>query len=84
MVSPLTKSNVMHSESHISQIKFDRDYITSSEVMQKLGLSRAALFYARRAGRLPDAIVVNSGQLIIWEREKIKPYIDNMLSRKAA
>lgn len=39
-------------------------------------MSRTALLYARQRGWLPNAIVVNDGQLYVWERETLKPYID--------
>lgn len=65
----------MLSESHMPQIQFDKKYITASEIMQRLQLSRAALFYARQAGRLPGAIVVNKGQIFIWDREQVEPIL---------
>jgi len=44
--------------------------------MQEVGVSRTGLLYARKQGLLPNAIVVNDGQLYIWERGPLQPYID--------
>ena len=58
-----------------AQERFNDTYITSTEIMRDLKISRASLLNARRNGRLPDAIVVNDGQLYMWEREKIEGYL---------
>ena len=47
--------------------------------MEELGVSRTALLHARARGLLPNAIVVNDGQLLVWEREPLKPYVDAWL-----
>ena len=62
--------------SNPAQEKFDSTYITSSALMQEMGVSRTGLLYARRRGLLPGAIVVNDGQLFLWEREPLQKYID--------
>ena len=54
-----------------AQSEFDRTYITASEVMQKINISRAGLLFARRSGRVPQPIVVNGGRLLIWLREEM-------------
>ena len=59
-----------------AQQRFNAAYITTTEVQRKLGVSRAAVLYARRRGILPEPIVVNDGQLTIWEREALQPYYD--------
>lgn len=59
-----------------AQARFDAMYITSTALMQEVGVSRTAMLYARQRGWLPDAIVVNDGQLYIWERVPLQPYID--------
>lgn len=54
------------------QQKFNKDYITASEIMEQLGISRAALLYARVRGRITEPqIVVNHGRLLIWERKDV-------------
>lgn len=61
---------------HPAQARFDAMYITSTALMQEVGVSRTAMLYARQRGWLPGAIVVNDGQLYLWEREAIKPYLE--------
>lgn len=73
MTSNSTDSTVLVTEN--AQQRFDRTYITGAEIMQELNLSRSALLYARNTGKLPDAIELNHGNLYIWERETIQPYL---------
>lgn len=61
------------------QITFDQQYISSTEIMNKLSVTRTAMSYARKRGLLPGAIVVNDGRLFLWEREKIEPNIEAWL-----
>lgn len=58
-----------------TQLQFDRRYITTGEIMRKLGISRSSVHMARVAGRLPDAVDVQ-GHTFIWERAAITPYLD--------
>lgn len=57
-----------------AQEEFDRLYITSSEIMRRLRVTRAAIIHARRKGDLPDAIRVEVN-LTIWKRADIEPYV---------
>lgn len=57
------------------QQRFDRTYITATQIMKDLGISRPALLHARRTGKLPGAIEVNDGRLFIWEKESLQPYL---------
>jgi hypothetical protein len=70
------------------QIEFDEEYITSSEIMKTLNISRAGFLYGRRVGKLPDAIVVNDGRLFIWKRQEVSALLatwkEAISSRKAA
>lgn len=59
-----------------AQKRFDRTYISSTELQKILAVSRATILYARRRGDLPDPIVVNDGLINMWERDAIQPYID--------
>jgi hypothetical protein len=58
-----------------AQTRFDRVYVTSAQIMKELGISRPALSYARKTGKLPGGISLNDGQLFIWERSVIDPYL---------
>ncbi len=59
-----------------AQDTFDRTYITSTEIISRLGITRNGIAHARRRGMLPDPIVVNDGQLYLWERDAVRPYLD--------
>lgn len=71
-----------------TQADFDRQYITSSEIMKMLGISRAGFLYGRRSGKLPEPIMVNEGRLMVWERdavqEKLATWKKAIDDRKAA
>lgn len=54
------------------QEEFERTYITSSEIMERLEISRTTLLYARRRNILPEPITVNNGQILLWKRSDIK------------
>ncbi len=59
-----------------AQEQFDEEYITSSEIYKRLGVTRPALHFRRRSGQLPGAIHVFGQQLIIWRRREIQPHLD--------
>jgi hypothetical protein len=59
-----------------AQNEFDKKYVTSSEICSTLQICRTTLLQARRAGRLPDAVVVGDGQICLWEREVVTPYLN--------
>ena len=59
----------------IAQDKFDKAYITSTEIAQRLGVTRPAIHFRRKAGLLPGSICVSNNQLMIWERDSIEPHI---------
>lgn len=59
-----------------AQQEFDSAYITSSEICRELGITRATIVQGRDRGLLPDPVVVNDGQLVIWKRDAVRPYLD--------
>ena len=59
-----------------AQEEFDATYITSSEICRELEITRATIVQGRDRGLLPDGISVNGGQLLIWKREPLRPYLD--------
>ena len=63
-----------HSE-YIAQQDFDEAYITSSEIADRLSVTRPAIHFRRKAGLLPCAITVPGNTLTIWERESIEPHL---------
>lgn len=60
----------------IVQEQFDKSYISAAEIMKTMGVSRGALLYARRTGRLPNEISINQGQIFIWVRSEVTPYLE--------
>lgn len=59
-----------------AQDRFDTLYITSSEIARELGIARTTLMQARKRGLLPDPIIVNDGQVYLYERAKVRQNID--------
>lgn len=64
-----------------AQERFDRAYVTCRDLQRELGVSRAAILYARQRGDIPPPIVINGGQFTIWERDTIKPFADTWLAK---
>lgn len=58
-----------------AQGRFNRTYITSTEISKRMRVSAATVINARRRGTLPDPIVVNCTQIYLWERTEIEPYL---------
>jgi len=65
----------MTSNANDAQHEFNERYITSSEIMEKLDVTRTTILSARRTGKLPDPIDIQ-GKIFIWERDKVTPYLD--------
>ena len=65
----------METSQFLAQDRFSRTYITSSEIVRRLGVTRPALHFRKKAGKLPNAITVEGGQLSLWEREQIEPHL---------
>lgn len=70
----MTHSVIAHTNA--AQVEFDQKYITASEIMRDLRISRPTLRYARETNKLPSPIVLNEGTLFVWERDIIKPYLE--------
>lgn len=58
-----------------AQERFDRLYITSTEISKRLNINRTSILHARKNGKLPAEISVNGDQLYLWERETAEPYL---------
>lgn len=67
--------NNMTAENSVAQRAFDEWFISSSEIMKTLNVSRTTILSARRTGKLPGAIDIQ-GKIFIWDRDRIKPYLD--------
>ncbi|HWV46981.1 MAG TPA: hypothetical protein VN039_13330 [Nitrospira sp.] len=57
------------------QKRFDTQYITSSQIRERVQVSRVTLHQRRSSGKLPGAIELGDRQTFIWERESIEPHI---------
>lgn len=62
------------SATNTAQLQFDERYITSTEIMEHMGVTRTAVHMARVTGKLPAPIDVK-GKLFIWERATVMPYL---------
>lgn len=54
-----------------TQKNFDEEYISSTEVCQKLGISRSALVAGRRRGMLPEPVTIDGANIFIWKRQEV-------------
>jgi hypothetical protein len=59
-----------------AQQRFDRVYITSAEICQEVGVNRTTVLSAKKSGLLPDPVLVNDKLVCLWERERVRPFID--------
>lgn len=57
-----------------AQEEFDKKYITTTGIIAYLGVCRTTVHMARCGGKLPDPVDVQ-GQIYIWERDTIMPYL---------
>ncbi len=63
-----------------AQQEFDETYISSTEICQELGISRATVAMGRRRGILPDAVEVlrpdGAAHVTLWKRAVVRPHLD--------
>ncbi|MDH5573327.1 MAG: hypothetical protein OEY89_16310 [Gammaproteobacteria bacterium] len=55
---------------------FDRDYITSSEICETMGVARSSIVYARRVKILPEPIKVKGTRAFLWHRKTTELYLN--------
>lgn len=58
-----------------AQARFDKMYISNTEIMRRLNITRTQLLYARRTNKLPEQINVTD-TVMLWEREKVEPILE--------
>ena len=73
---PLAQLEHLACTAQQAQELFDKTYITASEMMRYLNISRAGFLYGRRAGKVPEPICLNDGRLFVWERAKVKDQLE--------
>jgi hypothetical protein len=61
------------SQATLNQALFDRMYITSLEIQQRLKVNRCSVTFAHQRGSLPQPILVGSTH--IWLRVEAEPYL---------
>lgn len=62
--------------SNSSQKQFDLLYVTSPELAKELKVSRAAMCQAVARGLLPNPIRINDGQITLFLRSEVAPFVD--------
>lgn len=70
---PLGDPKLSHASA--AQRRFDERYISSMEIADRLSVSRPAVLHARTTGKLPEPICVNGGQIYVWERSEVEPFL---------
>lgn len=66
------------------QKHFDQKYITATEIAAVCDVSRVTVHNARQRGILPNPILVGPNMIFIWEREPLRPFIDQWRAQLAA
>lgn len=63
-----------------AQAEFDQKYVSSTELCQQLGVTRATLVNGRRRGALPEPVRINrpngDAHVMLWLREEVAPYVE--------
>lgn len=72
----LINAVVVPREQLTAQQRFDTLYISSIAIAERMGVSRPAVLHARARGLLPDPVCVNGGQIYVWERDAVEPYLN--------
>jgi predicted DNA-binding transcriptional regulator AlpA len=54
---------------------FDKVYISSKEMCDRLNVARSSLMHAYRRGTIPYPIQVNEGLVMLWVRETVEPFL---------
>ena len=63
------------------QEHFDKTYISSSEVCERLGVVRSTLFNGAKPGKLPEPIIIRraggeGAHIILWLRADAEPMME--------
>ena len=68
--------------SNLKQKEFDDKYVTGTEIAKSLGISRAAMCQAVSRGVLPNQILINNGQISLFDRTDVAPYIETWKAKR--
>lgn len=58
------------------QEQFDREFITATEIVERLGISRSTLTRAIARKFVPAPIRTSDGQTTIWKRKDLEPILE--------
>lgn len=62
------------------QEHFDRTFISSTEICQRLGVARSTVFNGTKAGKLPEAIIIRradgGAHIMLWQRADAEPMME--------
>ncbi len=74
----LIRWTVTITDTKTAQERFDKTYISASDICNRLKVCRSSIGAARKRGLLPEPIVVALGSMSIylWERDIVRPYVD--------
>lgn len=64
-----------------AQQRFERLYITASQIAECLGVTQVAVYKAHECGKLPGSVRITVRGQLVWERTVVEPHIE--LWRKA-
>jgi len=64
-----------------AQEEFDKLYVTSSEICRVAGISRLRVMVDKQRGKLPEPIEINGGQITVWRRVDVAPYLSACSAR---
>lgn len=59
-----------------AQQEFDKKYISSREIVRRLGITRPTVSQARKRGFLPEPVVVSDTMIFLWDRATVEPLLD--------
>lgn len=57
------------------QREFDEMWVTSSEICERLSITRPALCAARKQQKLPEPVLVGAMKLCVWPRSEVEPFL---------
>ncbi len=75
----------MEPSEYMAQKRFDETYITSTEICERMKVSRPAVHFRRKNGHLPNAIRVYGQSLFVWDRQQIEPKLvewENQINKR--
>lgn len=66
-----------------AQQEFDKAYVTSCEILKRVGMTSTGLCLAQDRGRFPRPTVRAGRMLGLWQRDIVEPYIRQFEQKRA-